>query len=234
MTSAPNCNYTILTKPGQGARGFADQPASTSYTYITGDFIRVLIDARDEFDNLRFDSETEVFQVVLTGQATGADVSGAAVAMGNGYYVADLQFTLAEPYDLSIQLDAATADIHDSPLLNRILVKPGLVQAAHTHLVTTADPLTAGVSYTFEIRAKDIYENTVVGSEDYIDFQLRGPDGQEATETAAEMEYLFQLYAATFTLLKKGDYTGIITVTQRHGLLATYYETIGFSAPVLL
>jgi len=45
---------------------------------------------------------------------------------------------------------------------------------------------------------------------------------------------MFQLYSATFKLLKKGDYTGIITVTQQNGLIATYYETIGFSAPVLL
>lgn len=48
------------------------------------------------------------------------------------------------------------------------------------------------------------------------------------------MEYLFQLHAATFTLKAQGAYTGIITVTQRRGLIATYYKTIGFSAPVLL
>ena len=48
------------------------------------------------------------------------------------------------------------------------------------------------------------------------------------------MEYRFQLHEATFTLLTQGVYTGIITVTQKNGLLATYYETIGFSAPVLL
>jgi len=122
-----------------------------------------------------------------------------------------------------------------SPLLNKILVVPGLVQAAHTYLVTSQDTLTAGISYTFDIRAKDIYENTVVNSQDLIDFKLLGPDGATgATETAATVEYQFELHAATFTLQKKGDYTGIITVTQRNGLLATYYETIGFSAPVLL
>jgi len=93
VTSAPNCNYTILTQPGQEYREYDDQPESTSYIYITGNYIRILIDARDEFDNLRFNSETDVFQVVLTGQVTGADVSGAAVAMGNGSYVAHLQFT---------------------------------------------------------------------------------------------------------------------------------------------
>jgi hypothetical protein len=118
-------------------------------------------------------------------------------------------------------------------LTSKILVVPGPTQAAHTLLISPVASLTAGQSYTFDIRAKDIFDNTVLGGEDRIDFKLFGPTGSEPTETVASMEYLFALHRATFTLLKRGAYSGIVTVTQRQGLLATYYETIGFSAPVL-
>ena len=110
-----------------------------------------------------------------------------------------------------------------SPLTNKIAVEPGLVQAAYTHLVSPPTQLTAGVSYTFDIQAKDIYQNNVVNSTDKIDFKLLGPTGSEATETVATVEYLFTLHKATFTLPTQGSYTGIITVTQKFGLLATYY-----------
>lgn len=168
-SSAATCNYTILAEPGQAYTQFTDQVGSTSYEYEAGAFFRVLIDARDEFANLRFDSLGDVFEVRLTGQATAVVVSGPAAAMGNGSYVLGLQLTLAEPYDLSILLDG-TAEILGAPLLNRILVVPSLTQAAYSLLVTTDSPLTAGVTYTFEIRAKDIFGNTVLGSQDLVGF----------------------------------------------------------------
>ena len=71
LTSAPHSNYTILTEPGQRIACVApcvyvDEVASTSYAYIAGDKFRVLIDARDQFSNLRYDSTTDQFEVKLT------------------------------------------------------------------------------------------------------------------------------------------------------------------------
>ena len=66
-------------------------------------------------------------------------------------------------------------EILGSPLENKILVRSGLVQAAHTHVVRSFDPLTAGETYVFTIQAKDIFENVVLHSEDVINFELRGP-----------------------------------------------------------
>jgi len=71
LTSAPHSNYTILTEPGQRIACVApcvyvDEVASTSYSYIAGDKFRVLMDARDQFSNLRYDSTTDQFEVKLT------------------------------------------------------------------------------------------------------------------------------------------------------------------------
>jgi len=48
------------------------------------------------------------------------------------------------------------------------------------------------------------------------------------------MKYLFGLYEATFSLPLLGSYSGIIRLVQQIGLLATYYRTIDFQAPVYL
>jgi len=48
----------------------------------------------------------------------------------------------------------------------------------------------------------------------------------------AEIDYLFSLYSATFVLTKASDYSGILRLTQQGGLVATYYETTDFQAPV--
>ena len=48
------------------------------------------------------------------------------------------------------------------------------------------------------------------------------------TITEAEVDYHFELYHATFTLLAASDYTGIVTLKQRNGLRAVYYETTEF------
>ena len=102
--------------------------------------------------------------------------------------------------------------------------------------MTSYDPLTAGETYVFTIQAKDIFENVVLNSEDLIKFELRGPASSvlsEIYEYSAGMEYRFQLHEATLRLLRKGGYSGTITVTQKGGLLATYYATVDFAFPVL-
>lgn len=123
-----------------------DQLASTSYSYTTGDYFRVLIDARDEFGNLRYSSTTDQLEVRLTGETIGTVVEGTldngrVVALGNGSYTADLLFQYSgdsptklpvnsERYELSIELGAVagpSTPIKASPLTNKILVKAGLV-----------------------------------------------------------------------------------------------------------
>jgi hypothetical protein len=76
LTSASHTNYTILTAPDQSQLQYVDQEASRSYTYVTGDTFHVLIDARDAYTNLRYDSAADVYTVLLAGQTTGTAVSG--------------------------------------------------------------------------------------------------------------------------------------------------------------
>lgn len=48
----------------------------------------------------------------------------------------------------------------------------------------------------------------------------------------AQIEYLFSLYSATFMLTTASDYSTIVRLTQQGGLVATYYETTDFLAPI--
>ena len=80
----------------------------------------MLIDSRDEFHNLRYASTTEQFNIKLTGQDKGTVVDGIATSLNNGSYSAELLLTVAEPYNLEIQLGVAHID--ESPLMNKILV----------------------------------------------------------------------------------------------------------------
>lgn len=52
-----------------------------------------------------------------------------------------------------------------------------------------------------------------------------------ATLIQAEIDYHFQLYHATFKLQNAGLYSALVTLRQRGGLRATYYETTNFQAP---
>jgi len=65
LTSANHTNYTILAAPDQSLLQYVDQEASRSYTYVTGDIFRVLIDARDVYSNLRYDSTEDVYTIRL-------------------------------------------------------------------------------------------------------------------------------------------------------------------------
>ena len=77
--------------------------------------------------------------------------------------------------------------------------------------------LTAGESNTFNIQAKDIYQNIILDSNDYIGFELQ--ETALATNlTTSVIDYRFELYAATFTLYYRDAYTGIVQVTQKNAL----------------
>jgi archaellum component FlaF (FlaF/FlaG flagellin family) len=234
-TSALTTNYSILAEPSQSVIQYVDQEATRSYVYEAGVFFKILIDARDRFGNLRYDSTTDVFTVTLTGEDGSTVLSGDATALSNGSYYYQHQVTIEQPYDLKVQMPG-DAHILDSPMNDRIRVNGTLVQAAYTRLTAAIPTLTAGVPYTTQIQTKDIFGNVILGSKDHVGFQVRSNDASitKVLVHDAQVEYLFELYAATFTLFSQGAYSGIITVTQRNGLLATYYNTVDFSSPVLL
>lgn len=119
-----------------------------------------------------------------------------------------------------------------SPVLN-IDVLHGLVQARYSDLLEEYSPLIAGETTQWKIQAKDIYENIVLGTEERFSLQIRDmlvPDMEVLYE--AQIEYLFSLYSATFALTKASDYSAVVRLTQKGGLLATYYETTDFLAPI--
>ena len=152
----------------------------------------MLIDARDTFNNLRHLSSTDQFRVALTGPTTLIETF--AISLGNGSYSAELALEVAEAYDLSIDLVPSSGpheSILGSPLANKILIRPGVVQAVHTHLVSTFSPLTAGVNATFTIEAMDPFSNVVLNSPDKIDFVVMSRDRPSDTLVTASMEYRF-------------------------------------------
>ena len=107
-TSATASNYTILAAETQTSVQYVNQALSRTYTYVTGDKVHVLLDARDVHGNLRYTSTGETFAVTLTGSDLGTTVTGNAVALTNGSYSIELPVTIAEPYDLAITLVVAS------------------------------------------------------------------------------------------------------------------------------
>ena len=124
--------------------------------------------------------------------------------------------------------------------MKNIVVLESLVQARYSDLLDETSPLTSGTTYQWKIQAKDIFGNVVVGTEELFALQIKErladgetlADGNELLSIEAEIEYLFSLYSATFVLTKASDYFCIIRLTQKGGLMATYYETTDFQAPV--
>lgn len=176
---------------------------------------------------------TDAYTMTLTGHTTGTVVSGDAAPMSNGSYLGVLTFTIQDSYDLTITLDSGS-QIMSSPLTNKILVVPSLVQAAYTHLETSLSTLVAGVTYEFTIEAMDIFSNVVLGSTDWIQYEISSVERPDDTYVLANMTYEFHLHRAVFHLPLKGNYLSIVKVTQKGGLIATFYETVDWSSPVLL
>lgn len=109
---------------------------------------------------------------------------------------------IADSYDLTVEL--ASVALINSPLTNKILVKPSLVQAAFTNLVQTQATLTAGVNYEFTIQARDIFSNIVVNSSDHISFEFKSVERQNDSVIVTNVTYEFHLYRARFSLPLKG------------------------------
>lgn len=74
----------------------------------------------------------------------------------------------------------------------------------------------------------------MLGSTDWIGFEIKSVERPSDPLVAANMTYEFHLHRAVFSLPLNGSYLGIVKVTQKHGLVATFYETVDYSSPVLL
>jgi hypothetical protein len=121
--------------------------------------------------------------------------------------------------------------ISGSPVYN-VVVLESLVQAKYSDLLDESSPLEAGVTYQWKIQAKDVFGNVVAGTEDRFSFQIKDTLAETETLLEAEVVYEFSLYTVTFTLQTASDYSSIIRLTQQGGLVATYYETTNFQAPI--
>lgn len=68
-----------------------------------------------------------------------------------------------------------------------------------------------------------------------FDFEIVGlSQGNKHLKIYSDIEYQFGLYEATFSLPMVGTYDGVIRLTQRGGLRATYFQTVDFQAPMNL
>ena len=102
--SASTSNYTILPLSDQFSIVHSGPDPVTYYTYQTGDYFNVILDSRDEFENLRYSQTADKYYVTLTKDCTvplsqGLSCSATVIsglhmtAMGNGSYVDNsLQF----------------------------------------------------------------------------------------------------------------------------------------------
>lgn len=167
-------------------------------SYQTGGTITVTIYARDQFENFREASITDVFQLQLVGQSSG-DVHGPINAsnIGPGLYSASFMFTKIESYTVSVKLGGG--HIKGSPVPN-IEVFHSLVQAEHSHIVFSEALITAGQTNVWKLQAKDIFQNIVIGTNERFAFEIQNLN--DLTNNSAQVEYLFSLYSATFRLTK--------------------------------
>jgi hypothetical protein len=67
----------------------------------------------------------------------------------------------------------------------------------------------------------------VVGTDDLFGFQIADLN-DSTTVKEVDVIYHFSLYHATFAIEKASDYSAIIWLKQKGGLIATYYETTNF------
>lgn len=129
-------------------------PQTSNFTgvnefYYTGDLIEITVDARDEFTNFRYDSAADDFELTLTGQTSGT-VYGPFSFTDNtdGTYSVSFMFEIVEAYTVSVTLGGT--DVVGSPIPN-VDVFHGHVQAYYSDLVSSETPITAGLTYVWQI-----------------------------------------------------------------------------------
>lgn len=72
--------------------------------YRTGDFITIVITARDEFNNLRGSTDDD-FTLIVTGQSSTTQYGPfTAKSLGDGTYTVDFMFTKVDLYTIELKL----------------------------------------------------------------------------------------------------------------------------------
>jgi hypothetical protein len=193
-------------------------------TYVTGETVRITATARDEFENLRLNIESE-FTLKVIGLHTGNEYEATSTPLGHGDYLLTFMFEVVDDYQLRVLLN--DEDIVGSPTAE-VVVHPSDVQAKYSRLSgVPAEDLVAGNTYTWHIQAQDLHENVVLDSAERFSLTLRSAD----TEEQASILYNFEYYQAQFTLTSASEYAAMVGLIQRGGLLATYYRTTNFQMP---
>lgn len=160
-----NSPYRVSVQPALATHA----PSSTivninSMVHSTGEYLRFIIESRDQFSNLRKTSIEDVYVVTLEGETNQVIYTAPTpVANKNGTYSASFMFTIAQNYIVNVKLNGL--HVKDSPV-EGFKVKVGKAQARWSELVSHKSPLIAGYNYTFKVQAKDIFENVAVAPND--------------------------------------------------------------------
>lgn len=197
---------------------------SFSYDYLTGDYIKFVIEARDSYGNL-YSLTTQTFTVTLT-DADSIATTLTPVSNGDGTYNVSYQFTKVSTYTLTVNDATDTNPVASSPYTG-ISVTPGRVQAYWSEFVSPANPISAGDTITYQIQGRDIYSNNIIEDKSDHTFFISLMDS-EGVITQTNSTFEFGLYNTDITLEKSGNYDMIIGLTRNGGLRATYFKTISF------
>ena len=142
-------SITVTPKP-------VTSPATTGFTgaqpsYLTGQYVEIIITARDEFSNLRYSTD-DTFTMELTSQNADVQIlSGPieAISQGDGTYFVSFMFETVEAYTIQIKLDW-TDQIAGSPVTN-VDVFASDVQAIYSSLYEKSAEIVAGVAQVWQI-----------------------------------------------------------------------------------
>jgi hypothetical protein len=108
--------YRVSVQPALATHA----PSSTivdinSMVHATGQYLRFIIESRDQFRNLRNSSVQDVYVVTLIGSIDGLTYTAPTPAANkNGTYSASFMFTIAQNYIVNVKL--AGVHVKDSPI----------------------------------------------------------------------------------------------------------------------
>lgn len=220
-----NSPFSLTVSAGTTTNAGSSTLNGLTKSFIAGQTITFLIEARDSFGNLRTTSTTDVFNVKLTGAISTLTLT--PVTQNNGTYLVTSKLTSADTYALSVDLGGIA--IKDTPVTG-IQVVPDIAQAKRSAFITNPSSIAVGTQTKYKISPKDTYGNVVraTGLSYYVEFR------NENTKEKSEIEATYNIdgYDASFTLTKSASYSSVIKLAQYGGLRATYFRTFDFLNPV--
>lgn len=99
MSSTP---LSITVAPGSPTLAAQSTITLEKLSYISGEYIVFLIEARDQYGNLRPASIAETFDVELTSDTTSVVTALTYTSNNNGTYTVNYQLTTKDSYTLSV------------------------------------------------------------------------------------------------------------------------------------